>query len=229
LERGRWVVAVTGVAAQLHHQRRTPTNRHQARAGVDLGVKTLAVVADESGRVLHTWQGVKALQHAQARLKLANQSYSRTKRDSVGRKKAARRLSTMHGRVAAVRRGLLHQITSELARGHTSVTIEDLTAAGMLKNRKLARHVADASFGEFRRQLEYKAAWYGTAIVVADRWFPSSKTCSGCGSVKPDLTLSDRVYACTGCGLVIDRDVNAAVNLARYGAPPKTSPLPTAA
>jgi putative transposase len=229
LERGRWVVAVTGVAAQLHHQRRTPTNRHQARVGVDLGVKTLAVVADESGRVLHTWQGVKALQHAQARLKLANQSYSRTKRDSVGRKKAARRLSTMHSRVAAVRRGLLHQITSELARGHTSVTIEDLTAAGMLKNRKLARHVADASFGEFRRQLEYKAAWYGTAIVVADRWFPSSKTCSGCGSVKPDLTLSDRVYACTGCGLVIDRDVNAAVNLARYTAPPKTSPLPAAA
>ena len=100
----------------------------------------------------------------------------------------------------------------------------------MLTNRKLARVVSDAAFGEFRRQLVYKAAWYGTELVVADRWFPSSKTCSGCGSIHLELTLSDRVYACSSCGLVIDRDVNAAVNLARYTAPPpKTSPLPAAA
>ena len=100
----------------------------------------------------------------------------------------------------------------------------------MLKNRKLARVIADASFGEFRRQLEYKAAWYGTAIVVADRWFPSSKTCSGCGSIDADLTLGDhRMYSCTACGLVIDRDVNAAVNLARYTPRLKSPPLPAAA
>ena len=116
-ERGRWVVAVTGVAAELHHQRRTTTSRDQGRVGVDLGVKTLAVVADEHGRVLHAHQGVKALQHAQARLKLANQKYSRTKRDSVGRKKAARRLGKIHARVTHLRRNLLHQITTELARG----------------------------------------------------------------------------------------------------------------
>ena len=108
--------------------------------------------------------------------------------------------------------------------------------AGMLHLRTLARHVSDAAFEDFRRQLEYKAAWYGTQVVVADRWFPSSKTCSGCGTVNADLTLADRVYHCGHCGLVVDRDVNAAVNLARYIAPPqkaahppKASPLPAAA
>jgi putative transposase len=231
-ERGRWVVSVTGVAAQFHHQRRNLATRHQSRVGVDLGVKTLAVVADEHGRQLQAWAGVKALQHAQARLKLANQSYARTKRGSNGRAKAARRLGKMHARVAAVRTHLLHQITTELARSYASVTIEDLNAAGMLQLRSLARHVSDASFGEFRRQLEYKTDWYGTELVVADRWFPSSKTCSGCGRIDPDLTLADRTYACSGCGLVIDRDLNAAINLARYttGDATQTSPpLPAAA
>jgi len=196
---------------------------------VDLGVKTLAVVADETGRVLHAWEGVKALQQAQARLKLANQAYSRTKRGSNGRAKAARRLGKIHARVAHLRRNLLHQITAELGRGYTSVTIEDLNAAGMLANRRLARVVADAAFGELRRQLEYKAAWYGTELVIADRWYPSSKTCSGCGSIKPDLALADRTYHCNACGLVIDRDLNAAVNLARYTEPPPKSPQPVAA
>jgi putative transposase len=236
LERGRWVVAITGVAAQLHHQRRSPKGRYQARVGVDLGVKTLAVACDEHGRELHTWKGVKALQHAQGALKLANQSYSRTKRDSAGRKKAAQRLGKIHARVAHLRGNLLHGITAELARGYTSVTIEDLNVAGMLQLRSLARHISDAAFGQFRAQLEYKAAWYGTQVVVADRWFPSSKTCSGCGTINADLTLADRVYHCGRCGLVIDRDVNAAVNLARYtppapkaAHPPKAPPLPAAA
>ena len=230
-ERGRWVVAITGVAAQFHHLRRTPQGRHQGRVGVDLGVKTLAVVADEHGRVLHAHEGVKALQHAQARLKVANQRYARTKPDSAGRKKAARRLGKHHARVAHLRRNLLHQITTELARGYTSITIENLNAAGMLHNRKLARVVSDAAFGEFRRQLVYKTAWYGTELVIADRWFPSSKTCSHCGSIDPDLTLSDRVYQCDDCGLVLDRDINAAINLARYtpAAPKSSPPQPVAA
>jgi putative transposase len=231
-ERGRWVVSVTGVAAAFHHQRRNTAARHQPRVGVDLGVKTLAVVADENGRLLQAYQGVKALQHAQARLKLANQAYSRTKKGSNGRTRAARRLGKLHARVAAIRRHLLHTITTELARSYASVTIEDLNAAGMLQLRSLARHVSDAAFGEFRRQLEYKTAWYGTELVVADRWYPSSKTCSSCGSVNQELTLADRTYACTSCGLVIDRDLNAAINLARY-TPARESttspPLPAAA
>jgi len=116
-----------------------------------------------------------------------------------------------------------------LPAGYTSVTIEDLNVAGMLQLRSLARYVSDAAFGQFRAQLEYKAAWCGTQVVVADRWFPSSKTCSGCGAVNANLTLADRVYDCDNCALVIDRDVNAAVNLARSIAPPpKAAPLPNA-
>ena len=173
---------------------------------------------------------MNALQHAQARLKLANQALARTKQGSTGRTKAARRLGRVHARVAHLRRDLLHRITTELARGYASVTIEDLNAAGMLANRRLARVISDAAFGEFRRQLTYKAGWYGTQLIVADRWFPSSKTCSGCGAVHADLTLADRVYACAVCGLTLDRDVNAAVNLARYApAPPPTTPLAAAA
>lgn len=228
-ERGRWVVSVTGVAAQFHHKRRNTRDRHQARVGVDLGVKTLAVVADEHGTVLAAVEGVKALQHAQARLKLANQSYSRTKRDSAGRKRAARRLGKIHARVAHSRKALLHELSSVIVQGHAAVVVEDLNASGMLANRRLARVVSDVAFGEFRRLLEYKAAWYGTDLVVADRWFPSSKTCSTCGEVNADLTLGDRVYDCSSCGLTIDRDVNAAINLARYSPPPAASPPLTAA
>lgn len=225
-ERGRWVVSITGVAAQLHHQRRSAAGRHPHPVGVDLGVKTLAVVADETGRLLQAHEGVKALQHAQARLKLANQALSRTKKGSNGRAKAARRLGKIHARVATLRKQLLHNITVELARGYTSVTIEDLNAAGMLQLRSLARHISDAAFGEFRRQIEYKTAWYGTDLVIADRWFPSSKTCSGCGRIDPNLTLGDRTYACPACGLVVDRDLNAAINLARYARTPGIEPSP---
>jgi putative transposase len=228
-ERGRWVVAVTGVAAPLHPARRSTQGRHQPRVGVDLGVKTLAVIADETGRVLDTVEGVKALQHAQARLRLANKALARTKRDSHGRIKAARRLGRMHARVVAVRKALLHQLTADLAKRYAAVVVEDLNAAGMLANRRLARVVSDAAFRELRRQLEYKADWYGTELAVADRWFPSSKTCSGCGAIKRDLTLSERVYHCDACRLVIDRDVNAAVNLARYTASPTAPPHPVAA
>jgi putative transposase len=89
----------------------------------------------------------------------------------------------------------------------------------MLANRRLARVISDASFGELRRQLEYKSDWYGTELVIADRWFPSSKTCSGCGTIKADLTLADRIYACSACGLSVDRDINAAINLAKYTPP----------
>jgi transposase len=96
--------------------------------------------------------------------------------------------------------------------------VEDLHFAGMVKNRRLARHVADAGFGEIRRQLAYKTAWHGGTLIVADRWFASSKTCSQCGAVKAKLALSERTYCCEVCGTVLDRDVNAAVNLARLAA-----------
>jgi len=112
----------------------------------------------------------------------------------------------------------IHKLTTGLARTYGTIVVEDLHVAGMLKNRRLARHAADASFAEIRRQLTCKTAWHGGRLIVADRWFASSKTCSGCGAAKAKLALSERTYVCTACGLVLDRDINAAVNLARLAA-----------
>lgn len=216
---GRWHVSIAGVAAELHHAVRGARGRHSNPVGVDVGVKTLAVAADSEGAVLHRWAGVKALQHAQAQLQAANRAYSRTKKGSRGHAKAKRRLGRMHARVANLRAALIHEITTTLARSCSTIVIEDLNVTGMVKNHKLARAVADAAFGEIRRQLAYKTSWYGSKLVVADRWFPSSKTCSACGHVNTDLTLADRTYRCEACGLVADRDVNAAINLARWTPP----------
>lgn len=215
LEHGRWHVAVTGVAAELHHARSAPVAKHALPVGVDVGISVSAVAADTSGAVLHRFQAVKHLQQAQARLRAAGKAFSRTKKGSRGNQKAKKRLGRVHARVRNLRAAHIHQITTTLARKCSTLVAEDLNTAGMLKNRSLARAVADASFGEIRRQLEYKTAWYGCDLILADRWLPSSKTCSGCGNVKADLALSDRVYRCEVCGLVLDRDVNAAVNLAR--------------
>jgi len=116
--------------------------------------------------------------------------------------------------VAYQRADALHKFTTAIAAEYGTVVIEDLNVAGMLKNRRLARRIADAGFGEIRRQLAYKTQWNGGRLIVADRWFPSSKTCSVCGVVKAKLLLSERGYRCESCGLVMDRDENAARNLA---------------
>ncbi len=136
------------------------------------------------------------------------QPSNRWRRADAARNRAA-------GKVADQRKDGIHKLTARLASEFGAVVVEDLNVAGMLKNRRLARHVADASFAEIRRQLACKTQRHGGRLIVADRWFASSKTCSGCGAVKARLALSERTYACTGCGVVLDRDVNAAVNLAR--------------
>ena len=123
-----------------------------------------------------------------------------------------------HARVANLRRDGLHKLTTRLTREFGTIVVEDLNVAGMVRNRRLARHIADAGFAEIRRQLTYKTGWGGGRLVVADRWYPSSKTCSGCGAVKTKLALSERTYTCDTCGLILDRDVNAALNLAALAA-----------
>jgi putative transposase len=120
--------------------------------------------------------------------------------------------------VANVRRDGLHKLTTRLVAEHGTIVVEDLNVAGMLANRRLARHIADAGFAEIRRQLIYKTGWNGGRLLIADRWYPSSKTCSGCGTVKTKLALSEREYDCEACGLVIDRDRNASLNLAALAA-----------
>ena len=108
----------------------------------------------------------------------------------------------------------LNKFTTRLARTHATIVVEDLNVAGMLRNRRLSRRIADAGFGEIRRQLGYKTGWNGGRLLMADRWYPSSKTCSACGAVKTKLALAERTYHCTLCGLTLDRDLNAARNLA---------------
>ncbi|GIE99317.1 RNA-guided endonuclease TnpB family protein [Paractinoplanes rishiriensis] len=128
------------------------------------------------------------------------------------------RLGRAHARVANLRRDGLHKLTTRLTREYGTVVVEDLNVTGMLANRTLARHVADAGFAEIRRQLTYKTGWNGGRLLVADRWYPSSKTCSGCGAVKTKLALSEREYTCEVCALVSDRDHNAALNLVALAA-----------
>jgi putative transposase len=148
------------------------------------------------------------------KLKRLQRAVTRKPKGSRNRHKAAQRLGTLHRKVANQRANTLHQVTSRLAKTKSIVVIEDLNVAGMLKNHHLAQAIGDVGFGEFRRQLTYKAAWYGCRVLVASRWEPSSKTCSGCGWVDEDLTLADRTFRCEDCGLVVDRDLNAAINLA---------------
>jgi putative transposase len=128
--------------------------------------------------------------------------------------RANQQRNKVHHRIASLRRDGIHQLTTALARECGTIVVEDLNVSGMLRNRSLARVVSDAGFGEIRRQLTYKTAWNGGRVVVADRWFPSSKTCSGCQAVKTKLPLRVREYVCERCGLVLDRDENAALNLA---------------
>src|SRR5262249_51116894 len=135
-------------------------------------------------------------------------------------KKATQKLARMHARVANTRRDALHKATSSLTaktkpenERPQCVVMEDLNIKGMLKNRKLSRAIADAGLSEFRRQLTYKAEFAGSTIKVVSRWYPSSKMCSGCGWIDQDQTLSDRIFICQACGMVLDRDFNAALNL----------------
>ena len=141
---------------------------------------------------------------------------------SKRRAKARAKVALLHARVANQRQDAMHKATTWLASTFSHISVEDLNAAGMVKNRRLAKAVSDAAFGEFRRQLEYKTARTGAALHVVDRWYPSSKTCSKCGTVKAKLPLNERVYRCDACGLVMDRYLNAAINIRVAGSAPET-------
>ncbi|MDG4766268.1 RNA-guided endonuclease TnpB family protein [Solwaraspora sp. WMMD406] len=139
--------------------------------------------------------------------------------------RANRARGRTHHRVTNLRRDGIHKLTNRLTREYGTVVVEDLNVAGMVRNRSLARAVSDAGFGEIRRQFTYKTTWNGGRLVTADRWYPSSKTCSGCGAVKAKLPLRVRIYACETCGMALDRDENAARNLAELvvaGSGPET-------
>jgi putative transposase len=203
---GHWYVAVQG-----EQERAVPVNTGPV-VGVDLGVKTLATLSE--GSVIPNPTPLKRRLKKLTRL---HRAVTRKQKGSNNRKKAARTLGNAYRKVGNQRANTLHQVTTKLAKTKSVIVIEDLSVAGMLKNHHLAQAIADVGFAEFRRHLLYKAAWYGSQVVLAARWEPSSKTCSVCGWVDEDLDLADRVFRCqhAACGQVIDRDLNAAINLSK--------------
>ncbi|GGP16296.1 putative transposase [Nonomuraea glycinis] len=213
-QEGRWHVSFT-----VHTERAVAAPaRPDAVIGVDLGVKTLAVFSDGCPPVANprhlttAARKLRRLSRAVSRKRGPDRRTSQRPSQRWLRANAAR--NRVEYRVAALRRDGIHKLTTSLARTYGTIVVEDLHVAGMVRNRRLARAVSDAGFGEIRRQLAYKTGWHGGRLVVASRWFPSSKTCSSCGAVKAKLPLRVRTYVCEGCGLSMDRDENAARNLA---------------
>ena len=185
--------------------------------GVDLGVKNLATLSD--GTVIPNPRALGAKLRA---LRKAQQALSRKVKGSARREKARERVARLYARVTDARIDAINKATAMIARSYNTVCIADLNVAGMVKNHHLARGLSDAALGEFRRQLEYKTARSGAALRVVDRWFPSSKTCSNCGTVKVKLPLAERVFHCDACCASMDRDLNAAVNIQVAGSAPET-------
>ncbi|MFI7073534.1 RNA-guided endonuclease InsQ/TnpB family protein [Micromonospora sediminicola] len=208
---GRWWVTFQLDIDRTDVNERRTVDPDAPTCGIDLGLKTFAVIADDTGAVEEV-QAPRALKAAQRRLRRANKALARTRLGSKNRAKARQKVAEVHLKVAHRRQDFLHQLTTRLARSKRAIAVESLNVSGMVRNRRLARAVSDAGFGEFVRQLTYKADWYGSKVWAAGRWFPSSKTCGDCGVINAGLTLSDRSWACP-CGAVHDRDHNAARNL----------------
>jgi putative transposase len=240
-EADHWFLALqVAVPEQVARLRRS----RDGITGVDLGVSAAATLS--SGEKLTSPRPLRA---ALRRLRIRNRRQSRkvkaAKKEagilgsipkgtrlpvSANRGKGARALARLHARIARVRKDFMHKLTTHLCRENQTVVIEDLNVRGMLANARLARAIADVGFYEFRRQLQYKAERCGTTVILADRWYPSSKLCSSCSKRYGELTLDERSWSCVHCGAQHDRDVNAAINLKRLatGALAAQSALPVA-
>ncbi|MBB5803103.1 putative transposase [Saccharothrix ecbatanensis] len=220
---GRWFVAFS---VEITRADPAPT-RPDTTVGVDLGVTSLAVLS--TGETVpnprHLESALRELRRLQRRAARRVGPDRRTRRQPSARwRNTQARIGRLHTQVANARRDGLHKLSTRLVRTYGTVVVEDLNVSGMTRNRRLARHVAGVGMAEPRRQIEYKATWSGVNVHVADRWYPSSKTCSACGVVKAKLRLSERVYHCDACDLVLDRDLNAARNLAALAQRETSSP-----
>ena len=192
--------------------------------GIDLGIKDLSIYSDGNKyQNINKTQKVKKLEKRKCRLQRSiSRKYEKNKKGGSYCKtnniiKREKELLKLNHRLTNIRQNYLHQITSEIIKREPSfICIEDLNVSGMMKNKHLSKAVQQQCFGEFRRQIEYKSTWNNVQVIIADRFFPSSKLCSCCGNIKKDLKLSDRIYKCE-CGNVIDRDYQASLNLKRYG------------
>ncbi|GAA2923522.1 MULTISPECIES: RNA-guided endonuclease InsQ/TnpB family protein [Streptomyces] len=202
---GRWFVSL------LCEDSITPAPATTAAVGIDAGITSLVT--------LSTGEKITNPKHERrdrARLARAQRELSRKAKGSANREKARRKVARIHARIADRRRDFHHKLSTRLVRENQTVVIEDLTVRNLLKNGKLARAISDAAWTDLRMMLEYKCAWYGRELVVIDRWFPSSKLCGTCGTVREKLPLNVREWTCD-CGTVHDRDLNAARNILAAG------------
>lgn len=209
------------------------------KIGVDLGLKDLAIVSNKDNSYSKKYKNInkgykiklleKRLKRAQRKLsrKILNNiesydenrrpKYIRSLKDCKNIQKQIHIVQNLYKKLTNIRNNYIHQVTTEIVKTKPSkIVLEDLNVSGMMKNKNLAKSIADSKWFKFRQQILYKSELYGIKVILADRFYPSSKTCSSCGSYKKDLKLRDRTYKCNECGLIIDRDINAAINLANY-------------
>lgn len=207
--------------------------------GIDIGLKDLAIVSNKNNSCSRKYRNInkghkvklleKRLKRAQRKLsrKILNNiesynenrvpTYIRPLKDCKNIQKQIHVIQDLYRKLINIRNNYIHQVTTEIVKTKPSkIVLEDLNVSGMMKNKHLSKAIADSKWYEFRRQILYKAELYGIEVVLADRFYPSSKTCSCCGNYKKDLKIKDRIYICDECGLIIDRDINAAINLANY-------------
>ncbi|MEV5576161.1 RNA-guided endonuclease TnpB family protein [Spirillospora sp. NPDC052269] len=204
---GRWYVSF---AVDTDAPEPLPETGHAI--GVDLGLKDLVVTSD-GDRIPNP----RTLERKARNLARYQRRLARCRKGGNNRRKAQAKVARAHRKVRNARRDHLHRASTRLVRGADTIVIEDLAVTNMVKNRRLARSISDAGWGEFRRQLEYKAERHGRRVVVIDRWYPSSKTCSSCGHVLGELSLSTRHWTCPNCRARHDRDLNAAKNILAAG------------
>ena len=189
-----------------------PLKKAEAETGIDVGIKTLATTSE--GEKL---ENPRPLLRREKRLKKLQRRVSRKVKGSNNRRKAGLKVARLHARISDTRRDTLQKFTTRIIRENQAIYVEGLNVAGMVQNHNLAKHIADAAFGEIFRELEYKAKWYGRTYLPLDRYFPSSKLCSTCGHLLEELPLSVREWDCPGCGAHHDRDINAAINIKKAG------------
>ena len=199
------------VSFKIEFEPQTPVKTVNV-VGVDLGIKTLATLSNGT-----TFPNLRPFKRYKRKLKIEqrklSKKYVKGREQSENYQKQKLKVSKIHKRIGDIRKDAIHKLTSYLSKNHTQIVIEDLNVNGMVKNHKLASAILDGGFYEFKRQLEYKCEWNQSQLIIVDRFYPSSKTCSGCGHKKNKLKLSERIFECEGCGYQIDRDLNAAINL----------------
>jgi putative transposase len=205
----KWFLSIS---VEVGNKKKRPQAKRNKMVGVDIGIKDFAVTSNGE-----RFEGPKALRNNLKRLRRESKSLSRKQKGSNRSFKSKLKLSKTYYRIKCVRNDFINKLTTKLCRENQAIVIEDLAVKNMMKNHCLSRAISDCGWGGFKRQLDYKSKIFGTKLLFADRFYPSSKTCSRCGAVKESLSLNERIFHCPECGLTIDRDVNAAKNLCTLG------------